>query len=121
MNSEKVIKELKENYPDKNIICLPEESPKEIICESDRKNGIAIAVIDKSEPHYHKNLTETYKILSGELNLIINEENFLLKPGKTKTIAPNQTHYAIGNETWVEIKANPPWTPEDHILINKNF
>lgn len=67
MNVGKVTKELKEKYPGKNIVLNKNKEGivTEIVCENDHPNGIAIAVIDSSESHYHKVSVETYKILRG--------------------------------------------------------
>lgn len=121
MNTEKVIKGLSQKYPDKKIIKLPEDNPTEIICEvypatNHPKKGIAIAIIDKSEPHYHKKTVETYKITKGELTVFISDKEYKLKEGDSLTVNPGKIHYATGNETWVEVYSEPGWTQEDHIL-----
>ena len=123
MNTEKVITELSQKYPDKKIIKNNDENPTEILCEIDPatehpERSIAIAVIDKSEPHYHKKSTETYKVLKGDLTIKINNEEHKLKEGDTLVIRPDNIHYAIGNETWVEVSSEPGWTQEDHIPTN---
>ncbi len=33
MNKQQIMQQLREQYPGKEIICLPEEDPTEIICE----------------------------------------------------------------------------------------
>ncbi|MFC1663701.1 cupin domain-containing protein [Patescibacteria group bacterium] len=123
MNTEKVIEELSQKYSDKKIIKLPEDNPTEIICEIDPatghpEKGIAIAVIDKSEPHYHKKATEIYKVIKGDLTVFINNQQHKLKEGDSLTVKPGKIHYAVGNETWVEVYSEPGWTKEDHILVN---
>ncbi|KKR48351.1 MAG: hypothetical protein UU14_C0005G0083 [Candidatus Roizmanbacteria bacterium GW2011_GWB1_40_7] len=35
MNKQLVVSYLQKEYPKKNIICIPEENPNEIICEID--------------------------------------------------------------------------------------
>ena len=119
MNTEKVIKELSQKYPGKKIIKLPEDNPTEIICEINpaTDQGVAIAIIDKSEPHYHKKTTEIYKIIKGRLVVFINNQEHELEEGDTLTVEPDELHYAVGNETWVEVYSEPGWTQEDHILV----
>jgi len=123
MNTKKIIKELSQKYPGKRIIKLPEDNPTEIICEIDPATnhpdkGVAVAVIDKSEPHYHKAATEIYKIIKGELTVSVNNQEYKLKEGNTLTVKPGEIHHAVGNETWVEVYSEPGWTQEDHILTN---
>jgi mannose-6-phosphate isomerase-like protein (cupin superfamily) len=115
MDVTKIVKELSNKYPNKKIIKLPEDNPREIICEI--SPGIAIAVIDKSELHYHKEITETYEMLKGDLVIYKNNEEYKLKSGENLIIEPGVAHCAVGNEAWVRVVANPPWTPDDHILI----
>ena len=123
MNIEKIISELSQRYPAKKIVKNTEQNPSEIICEIDQaadhpEKDIAIAVIDKSESHYHKKSTEIYKVLKGKLTLIVDNQEYKLKEGDSITIKPGQIHSAIGNETWVECHSEPGWTSEDHILID---
>ena len=59
MNTKRVISELKKEYPSKTIILNPPENPTEIVCEiepakNSKEDGIAIAIIDESKPHYRK-------------------------------------------------------------------
>ncbi|PIZ00385.1 hypothetical protein COY62_02860 [bacterium (Candidatus Howlettbacteria) CG_4_10_14_0_8_um_filter_40_9] len=77
MNSKKVIQELKEKYPEKDIVV----NPQEIVCEVDPENGKAIAIIDNSKPHFHKYTTEIYKVLKGELTILIDDKPVTLLQG----------------------------------------
>jgi quercetin dioxygenase-like cupin family protein len=45
-------------------------------------------------PHHHKKMTEAVYVLSGEGAIIINNKEFLMKPGDLLTIQPNETHTA---------------------------
>ena len=116
MDTGKVIKELSKKYPGKKIIKLPEDNPTEIICEIEP--GFAVAVIDKSEPHFHKKTTEIYEIMEGNLTVYIDNKEYELKEGGRLTIEPGKIHYAEGYETWVKVYSEPPWTTEDHIFSN---
>ena len=122
MNAKKVITELSQKYPGKKIIKLPEDNPTEILCEIDPatnhpKKSVAISIIDKSEPHYHKKATETYKVIKGNLSVVIDGQKNKLEAGDSLSIKPRDIHYAIGDETWVEVYSEPGWVPEDHILV----
>lgn len=121
MNIVKVIKKLEKKYPGKNIIKNPEDNPTEILCEVDPSSNhpeysIAIAVIDKSEPHVHKKSTETYKIVRGKLSIYVDNEKHELEQGDKYTVLPGQIHWAEGKETWIECISKPGWALEDHIL-----
>ena len=124
MNIKQVIEALRQKYPDKNIVCNKEKSGRvtEIVCEiiQEPDYSFTIAVIDYSRPHYHKKLTETYKVLKG--TLIVNRENkeYILEPGGTITLKPYQVHYNKGKETWIEVISHPGWHIQDHILIDES-
>lgn len=122
MNVRQVLEKLQQKYPGRNVVKNDEKDPTEIICEIDPasdhpERNTAIAVIDRSIPHYHKKSTETYKVLKGELAVIKNEKEYFLKEGQTIIINPGEIHFAIGNSAWVEVTSTPGWTFEDHILI----
>lgn len=116
MNESSIIKQLTDQYLGRNIITMNDLNgkPSEIICELG--NGKAIAVIDASQPHYHKKITETYIVLNGELSVFLDEKETRLRPGDRLIIKPGVVHYALGQEAWVEVIAEPEWTPEDHFL-----
>ena len=116
-----ILKEIKSRYPNKTIICLPEENPTEIICEIDPaanhpEKSIALIVQGESEPHYHKISTEVYKVLRGKLTLCVDGETHILNKGEKMTIKPGQVHSSKGNNVWFLTYGEPGWVPEDHIL-----
>ena len=120
MKSSLVKFKLNLQYPGKNIVI--NKSNSEIICEvepsSEHKDySLAIAVIDKSQLHYHKVSTEIYTVLKGNLTVTKDGKDFPLSVGETLVIKPLEKHCAKGNETWVEVKSTPGWTPLDHYLI----
>lgn len=121
MNVGKVVEKLQEKYPGKKIIKNDEDNTTEILCEVDPSSdhhqySLAIAVIDKSAPHTHKKSKETYKVTKGKLALYINGKKHELSEGEKLVIKPGQTHWAEGDETWIECYSEPGWTFEDHIL-----
>jgi quercetin dioxygenase-like cupin family protein len=122
MNSQKVVRELGKKYPGKVVFPNNEKNPTEILCEvepaSDHpRYSLAVSVIDKSLPHFHKKTTETYKVVKGKLLLFIDDQPHRLNTGDKFTIEPNHKHWAEGEETWVECYSEPGWTPEDHFLV----
>ena len=125
MNADQVISQLKKKYSGKTIISLPEKNPTEILCEVEStldhpEYSLAIAVVDKSTPHVHLKTTETYKGIHGSLILYIDDKPFSLKQGDDHTIKLGQTHWAEGDQTWVECYSKPGWTLEDHIITTSD-
>lgn len=123
MNIQAIISQLQKEYPGKFIIQNHPTDPTEIICEIEPTSehsdySTAIAVIDRSIPHYHLKTTETYEIIRGQLKLTVADEEHTLKEGGSFTIHPGQRHFAEGNETWVRVTSHPGWTKEDHYLVN---
>lgn len=121
MNKKKVIDELKKKYSGKKIIAIPNDDPSEILCEVDPSTehpeySLAVAVIDKSAAHTHKESREKYKVIKGRLSLCVEGKEHKLEEGDELVIQPNQEHWAKGNETWIECYSEPGWTPKDHIL-----
>jgi mannose-6-phosphate isomerase-like protein (cupin superfamily) len=121
MNSIDVVKKLNKKYPGKKIIKNDEDNPTEILCEAEpttdhSEYSLAIAVIDKCVPHIHEKSIETYKVIKGKLTLYIDGKKYELDEDEEKVIKPGQTHWAHGNETWVECYSEPGWTFEDHII-----
>lgn len=42
--------------------------------------------------HYHPLQSETFEVVKGQLNLIVNGEKMILKPGEKYTVPPNALH-----------------------------
>lgn len=116
MNKIKIVNKLKELYPDANIVLNDDSNPTEIVAEVSPEKGIAVAVIDKSIAHHHNHTKEKYTVLKGEIDIYVDGVKKHLKEKDSLIIKPKKVHYAVGNETWVEVVATPPWSPEDHIL-----
>ncbi|MEP1150222.1 MAG: cupin domain-containing protein [Balneola sp.] len=63
-------------------------------------NGELCLIEDTIKPgfhlkrHHHKIMTEVFYMLEGEMDLVFDDETFLLKPGDTITVAPNVWHEA---------------------------
>lgn len=122
MNWQKIKQELEEKHPDKNIMMLPQDNPTEILCEIDPPEehpdySIAISVIEKSDEHFHKTITEEYEVVKGTVNLFIDGGKKTLSVGDKVIIKPGVKHWAESNSGWVKVTARPAWTQEDHILI----
>lgn len=125
MDYAQVIDQLSLQYPNYKIIRLPINNPTEILVEIEPTENhsdysIAISVIDRSVPHYHKQVTELYEILKGDLSVYIDGVEHKLTKGDKLEIKPGSHHYAIGNETWVKCTARPGWTIQDHLMEYTN-
>ncbi len=122
MNINKTISQMKQKYPGKKIIITDSKNPGEVICETeataaDPDWSEAIAVIDYTRLHYHRVLTETYEILRGELDIVLQGKTHHMSSGESIIIHPNTHHKAFGRGTWIRVSAKPGWTPEDHFLV----
>ncbi len=123
MTVTEIIDQFKRDYPGKNIICLPEVNPTEIICEIEPTTehtgySVIIAAEVKAVAHYHLKSTEVYEVLEGKLEFHVGNKIIALKPGGTYTVKPRQVHYAVGDWTIIKVTSYPGWTVEDHILAN---
>lgn len=95
---------------------------------SDDKNGNrswAIAYFDPmghSKKHYHKIGRETYYVLSGVAEVIIDGETRILKSGHQITIEPEQHHQVKCLDSVVQlmmaVKCVPSWVPEDQHFVD---
>src|SRR3989344_9675092 len=112
MNIKKIIKKLRFKYPGKEIILDPQDNPTEIICEREPtadhpERSIALAIVGKSKPHYHKKSEEVYEAVKGILIVYKNGKKIILKEGGKITIAPKTIHYVEGNEAWFLTYSEP--------------
>ena len=125
MDSEvkRIIAVLNEQYPKGDPpILLPPHNPTEIIRGIERTakpdESVVIAYIKSSKPHWHDERTEVYSVISGELRLHVNDEEFELEPGSDPvTILPGQVHWAEGFKgedkrshfSKVKVTCSPAW------------
>ena len=124
MNATNVIQKLKKDYPGKTIIENKNESgiTTEIICEIEPTKehpeySLAIAIIDSATLHYHKRITEIYKVIKGTLTVFKKNKEITLKKGEDLVIKPGEIHSNKGKETWIECYSEPGWMIEDYINI----
>lgn len=121
----KMIETLAKRHPGKKIILIPEIRPTEVICELDRdphgKWSTAVALVGRSESHWHEKLKETYSVVRGKLRYM----NGTLKNGEVLTpdslpqvIWPGCHHWAvgIGKPAEVLVTSVPAWSLNDHHL-----
>lgn len=119
MNVKKVVGLLKKKYPGKKIIINTPDNPGEIVCEIDQAEirSMAVAVIDRTRLHYHRELTEVYEVTKGKLMMYLDGKKHVVKKGEKIEMRQGVRHYAVGDETWINVYSTPGWKPEDHILV----
>jgi mannose-6-phosphate isomerase-like protein (cupin superfamily) len=114
---------LKESYPSlKRIVRkgLKEVSVDELVAEL--KDGMAIAVIDRSRPHFHLRTGETYGIIRGRLGLVMAGKVAVLdgNPIHSADVPPGVVHQAMSlnrEPAVVQVLSDPAWTKEDHFEV----
>lgn len=108
-------KELMQSYPGCRIAIS--DDGREMVAEI--SDGYAIAVIDRSEPHFHLRTRETYRVLRGTLHVGNAGMGHVLTEGETITIEPRGIHHAraVGTPAWVEVTSVPPWSQKDHFVL----
>jgi mannose-6-phosphate isomerase-like protein (cupin superfamily) len=102
----------------------PRETIWELFCRAHELGwGIAIADIDQSTAHYHKESIEVYVVVEGKLAVIIDGRNQYLNPGETVTICPGSVHQANSmteSPCRLVTISIPAWQAEDHYLANQD-
>ena len=58
----------------------------------------------KSPRHFHSHQTETFEVISGELNLTAGDEHYILKPGDPKVTVDKFVLHSFWNATNKEVK-----------------
>jgi len=69
-----------------------------------------------SPKHVHHELTEIYFILAGEMRLVVDDEEYHLKPDDMFLIEPGQVHQLFNDgDELLEffVPTGPEWYPED--------
>lgn len=119
MITQATIDAIRDEFPDKDIVLLPEDAPTEVIVKLSRndRESVAVAFIDRSKPHYHEDIMEIYEVQEGVLFLNVDSQVYELHPGDVFRIFPGEVHFAEGDATRVFVTCSPPWTSDDHILV----
>ncbi len=75
-----------------------------------------------SQHHYHPVAEETYYILTGEAKMVVDGEEFSLKPGDALLISPPEKHqiFSVGEDDleFVVVCA-PPWEPNNTVYLDE--
>jgi len=115
MDTESTRKELMQAYPGCHVKIADDSC--EIVAEV--SDGFAIAVIDRSQPHFHLRMRETYRVLRGTLYVAYAGRGHVLNEGEIITIEPGGIHYAraAAAPAWIEVTSVPPWSQDDHFVL----
>lgn len=107
--------ELKTTYPGCHLKISDDN--RELVAEI--PDGFAVAVIERSQPHFHMQMREVYRGLRGTLHVACAGRGHVLRPGYTISIEPGQIHFAVAaNEpAWIEVVSDPPWSKDDHFVL----
>jgi mannose-6-phosphate isomerase-like protein (cupin superfamily) len=110
----RIREELLREYPGANI-----QAPNSTEIVAEIAPGRAVAVIERSAPHFHRRMTEVYRGMRGTLYVACGGRGHVLGPGESLTIEPGNIHFARGVDgvAWIEVQSNPPWTPDDHLIL----
>src|SRR5579863_983547 len=119
----RVIKMLKNKYPGKDSYDLDGRGL-HFVCEVEPVSehpeyDTAVEVIIKSKPHKHLKMTQRYTVLSGSMELHVENDVIHLKEGDKHVITPGKLHWAISDgKSLVELYSVQGWTKEDHIVVD---
>ena len=71
-----------------------------------------VEIMEDSQTHYHKRLTEIYYVLEGEGEIELDGQRFPLKPHTAVLLPPNVRHRAIGKLKILNF-VTPKFDPKD--------
>ena len=93
------------------------EDKREMVAEI--SDGFAVAVIERSLPHFHLRTREVYRVLRGILYVACGGRGHVLQKEDTIVIEPPQIHFAraAGEPVWIEVESVPPYTADDHFIL----
>ncbi len=111
----RICEELLREYPGARIKVAPGGA--EIIAELDPRR--AVAVIERTAPHFHRRTTESYRALRGTLYVVCGGQGHVLAPGESLRIDPPLLHSARAADgvAWIEVLSDPMWTADDHLVV----
>lgn len=115
MDVDKTRAELMKAYPGCRVKVAPDQQ--EMVAEI--SDCFAVAVIERSLPHFHRQTREVYRVLRGTLCVACGGQGHVLQQGETIAIEPGQVHSAraAGEPVWIEVESVPPWSAGDHFIL----
>lgn len=101
-------------------IDLPDDTVYEVVSTQDGI-GWSAAIVDVGPnsrgAHFHSYISETYTVLNGSIEMVVDGESTILEVGDTFTVPLGGVHYAHSlDETPARVLVTcvPGWTPDDH-------
>jgi mannose-6-phosphate isomerase-like protein (cupin superfamily) len=88
------------------------EDHREVVAEI--SDTFAVAVIERSLAHFHRNTREVYRVLRGTLYVARGGQGHVLGVGETIVIEPGQIHSTRAPD---EVESMPPWSVSDHFIV----
>lgn len=78
-----------------------------------------IVIIERSQPPYHTEISQTYRVLRGPLLVARAGMGCVHHDGDSITITPGPIHYtqAHVNPAWIEVLCEPAWCADDHFVL----
>ena len=112
---EKTRAELINAYPGCHVKVA--EDQREMVAEI--SDGFAVAVIERSQPHFYAKMTEIYRVRCGTLYVACGNQGHVLREGEAITIKPGYIHYACvaGEPVWIKVESTPPRSADDHCVL----
>lgn len=109
----------------RDLIRNKKVSPAEIVYELTTQEtglpfGIAIADIEQSDSHFHKKTIETYTVAQGDLEVTLDGEKHLLRPGDVIRIEPEVVHSARSlsdKPARLVVICVPEFSVDDYFLV----
>lgn len=102
-------------------IDLPKETIYEMVGEAEGLGWtLAVADITQSAPHFHRYISETYIMVTGVLEVTIDDKQYVMHPGDVIVIPANAVHSArslTDEPARILVPCVPGWTPKDHNLV----
>jgi len=122
--SKRILRLLKDEYPGKEIYDL-DGHRLHFVCEVEPVSehpeyDTAIEVIIKSKPHKHLKMVQRYTVLTGKMDLYVDDKKIHLSKGQQYVITPGKIHWATSDgKSLIELYSVPGWTKEDHIVVDE--
>jgi len=107
--------ELLRAYPESRV--KVSEDKREMVAEI--SDSFAVAVIERSLPHFHLKSREVYRVLRGTLYVACGGQGHVLQEKDTIVIEPGQIHFARAarEPVWIEVENVPPYSVDDHFIL----
>lgn len=107
--------ELLNEYPGCNVVLSADKC--EMVAEI--SDGLAVAVVERSVPHFHQETKEVYRVLRGILYVACAGRGRVLRQGDSMVIEPGESHFSqcTREPAWIEVQSEPPWSSRDHFIL----